>query len=154
MNTLLAVEGILVPCCSKTNITYTFPIHAESDRLDIYFSYRPKILEDLELSKELIVEGIEKFGGRAKGSYLDDWKSFLPLNNLLTISVDDYEKFRGSAHRHNPEQHHFIKKDDASSGFIPGPIGKGQWRVTISIHAVVTNQCKYTLKVCEGNNDD
>lgn len=154
MKTLLAVEGKLTPCCSKTNITYSFALPYDTERLDIFFSYSPKILDDLEKARELIAECIELGGDKYKETDLNKWKSILHLKNLLTVSIDDSKGFRGSAHRHNPMQHHFITAEAATEGFISGPVEKGLWRVTISVHAVITESCSYKLEVCEGSNDD
>lgn len=149
MRTLILAEGELSPSCSKTHISYCFNIKKEISKLDISFSYEPKILEDLKKSKKLIIEGIYNFVECDQQKTISQWESFLPVQNLLTISVDDSEKFRGCVHRQSSEQHLFITSKSASPGLILGDISLGIWRVTISVHAVVTDICKYNLHILE-----
>lgn len=147
MTTLVLTEGLLTPSCSKSHITYSFNVPKESSRLDIHFSYDPKKLDHREKSKELICEGICNFVDCGQERYINEWESFLPVQNLLTLSVDDGREFRGCVHRQSPEQHLYIAGDSASPGLIPGTIPPGQWKVTISVHAVVTDVCRYKLHV-------
>jgi hypothetical protein len=151
METLILAEGSLTPVCSKTHITYTFNLQKEAKRLNIDFSYAPKILEDRPKAKELICEGINEYILEdQRDGFMRNWDSFLPVQNLLTISIDYYDEFRGCAHRHPNEQHIYIAENDATPGFIAGKIAPGQWKVTISAHAVVTDICRYKLHIWEG----
>lgn len=149
-STLIFAEGKLTLSCSKSHIRYTFTLPDEISRLNIDFSYQPKKLLDEERSKTLIQEGMRKFCENPDVKEPDGWKSYMPLYNLLTVSIDDPKGFRGSAHRHTPVQHLFISEDRASPGFVQGGLPKGQWSVTISVHAVVTEECCYKLHVWEG----
>ena len=74
-------------------------------------------------------------------------RSFLPLVNLVTLSVDAPDGYRGCAHRHDPVQTHVLRAEDSSPGFDDGAILAGSWRVVINVHAVVTSPCTYHLKV-------
>jgi len=149
--TLIFTEGKLTPSCSKSHIRYTFFLPEKSSRLNIDFEYEPKKLFDEERSKILIQEGLRKFCEIPDENVLNSWRSHMPLSNLLTISVDDPKGFRGSVHRHPPVQHLFISEDEASPGLIQGSLRAGQWSVTISVHAVVTEECFYKLHVWEGD---
>jgi len=149
MNTILLAEGKLTPSCSKCHITYAFELNNDSSRLDIYFSYEPKVLDNIQKSKELICQGIVKFC-EGKHEELEQWEKYLPIKNLLTISIDDRDTFRGCAHNQLEHQHLFITKNNASNGLIPGNIAVGQWKVTISVHAAVTEICNYKLHITEG----
>lgn len=150
MDTLIFAEGVLTPSCSKSHISYSFHLKKESDRLQIEFSYEPKKLSDREKSKALILEGIQNYVDFDQERIAKEWETYLPVQNLLTISVDDSIEFRGCAHRQSDSQQLFLEKNHASPGLIPGRIIPGQWRITISIHAVVTDNCKYRLHVLEG----
>ncbi|CAM4285634.1 hypothetical protein [Paenibacillus tarimensis] len=151
MNELLTIEGTLTPLSSKTHITYQFHIDEPPARLAIEFQYSPKVLEDSEISRPLIMEAIGKYvDPSAADLQKQQWERFTPLQNLLTLSVDDPEGFRGSAHRHPPEQRHTLAVGSASPGFIPGVLPAGIWRITISVHCVVTPACTYRLSVYKG----
>lgn len=151
MDDLLIVEGTLTPLSSKTHITYQFHIDEPPACLDIDFEYSPKVLEDQEASRLYIVEAIDKYVEPSVSELQKNhWERFVPLQNLLTLSIDDPESFRGSAHRHPPKQHHFVAESQASPGFIAGPLPAGVWKITISVHCVVTAACHYRLALKKG----
>lgn len=149
MKTLILAEGKVTPCCSKSHITYSFNLEKEADRLSIDFSYEPKKLLDREKAKELICEGICKFSVGDTEKELENWEAHFPIQNLLTVSIDDSAGFRGCAHRQSPEQKFFITEDTASPGFVPGRLERGIWRVTLNLHAILTDYCQYRLHVWE-----
>lgn len=152
MRTLILAEGDLNPLCSRIHIPYIFSLPKGGTQLHIDFGYDPKILEDRERSKELIIGSLISYidTDSERSRLIEEWERFLPLRNLLTVSIDDCQGFRGCAHRHSPKQHLTISQEKASPGFIPGPLTAGQWKATISVHAVVTGKCHYKLHVWEG----
>lgn len=138
----------VTPACSKSHITYRFFLTSAGGRLGIKFAYRPKQLEDLEKAKALIDRSIELYyetetQEQAKARF----ESYLPLNNLITVSVDGPNGHRGAAHRHDPEQFLYLSPNEASPGLVCGDIMKGMWEVTLSLHAVVTGYCEYSLQI-------
>lgn len=150
MKTLLDVKGQISPDCSKSHISYSFIVPQPLCRLDIYFSYTPKLLENQSLSKQFIQDSVSKYIEKGhQQSYSEKWEMYLPLKNLITISVDDSIGYRGAAHRHDSKQELYISENKASPGLVPGNLRPGQWRVTLSLHAIVTDQCKYKLRVYE-----
>ncbi|HVJ48478.1 hypothetical protein [Desulfitobacterium sp.] len=152
MEPLLQAEGIVNPNCSKTHIQYTFYLPKPSNKINIQFNYEPKEMEDLHAAKEIILKELGQFILEdEREEYSDHWERFLPLKNLLTLSIDDASGFRGCAHRHDPAQQLMIGECEASLGFLPGVIPAGLVRITLSLHAVVTNTCHYALKVWEGD---
>ncbi|WP_435171854.1 hypothetical protein [Paenibacillus glycanilyticus] len=145
---VLEAEGQVTPVCSKTHIAYSFHLDRQGGKLWIGFSYEPKNLEDREQAHPLIAAGINKYTEQAQcARLLEKWESFLPLKNLITISVDDPKRHRGAGHRHNPEQLLLIAGEDASPGFVSGELSEGLWRVTLSLHEIVTDHCRYRLRI-------
>lgn len=154
---IIAVEGRLTPLSSKTHITYQFHVERALSSLELDFRYAPKPFLDKEASKPLILEAIESYSDPAWTElYKKQWENYYPLQNLLTLSLDSPAGFRGSAHRHAPEQRHLICRDvsKTSPGFIAGDVPFGVWKVTISVHCVVTPDCRYELLVREGGSAD
>lgn len=151
MKDLLVVEGKLTPLSSKTHIAYQLYIPEAVESLHIDFSYSPKTLDDKDVSRVLIEDAIDRYVRPSQKSvYMEQWEKFVPLKNLLTLSVDDPQGFRGSAHRHPNDQHHVLSPRESSPGFLAGPIHEGVWRVTISVHCVITPECRYQLSIREG----
>ncbi|MNC16287.1 hypothetical protein D3C76_151100 [compost metagenome] len=145
---IVDVLGKVTPACSKSHISYRFFLTSTGGRLGIQFSYGPKQLEDLEKAKALIERSIYLyFEDEAIGQAKAHWKSYLPLNNLITVSVDGPDGHRGAAHRHDPEQFLYLSQNEASPGLVCGDIVEGVWEVTLSLHAVVTDSCEYSLQI-------
>ncbi|WP_219835596.1 hypothetical protein [Paenibacillus sp. R14(2021)] len=145
---LLEAEGQIQPVCAKTHITYSFHLAESGGKLWIEFAYEPKNLEDRELAKTLIAAGIGSYTEDSqRDRLLANWESFLPLKNLITVSVDDPERHRGAGHRHDPEQLLFIGEGEASPGFVSDRLNEGLWRATLSLHAIVTPSCRYRLRI-------
>lgn len=133
---ILEKEVRLTPENQKTNITFPFTLDCSAEKLLITYSYSPKILDDREKSIRLIERWTK-----------DDTEKYLPLKNLVTLSLDSPDGFRGSAHRHAPEQKHIISESFSSNGFLKTKIKKGDWRISLNVHAVVTEYCDCKLKI-------
>jgi hypothetical protein len=145
---LIDVKGQVTPVSSRSHITYCFDLRQPAGKLNIRFMYHPKRLEDLERSKELILASLGKYS-LAENSELDKvkWGNYMPLTNLITLSVDDPKGHRGAGHRHDQEQLIHLSEYQASPGFVSGPMIQGMWKVTLSLHGIVTELCSYELQI-------
>ena len=134
----------------KTNISFPFDVSEGAELLKITFSYSPKILEDDERANMLIENNIKKDAGEFANEYTC-WDEYKPLKNLITVSVDDPDTYRGCAHRQDKDQIHIIREDFASRGFHKGEIQAGQWKVVLNLHGIVTESVNCRLKVEAGD---
>lgn len=114
MKVIYQGEGTINPTCSKSHITYSFFIDKEYDLLKVAFEYNPKQLKDEELSKDLILNCIDKYGYEK----FDNWKSMLPLLNHITLSIDDPDTCRGATHRHFSQIELTLSQTKSSLGMI------------------------------------
>lgn len=153
MKNLEEKEIILTPENEKTNIKLPFTVEEDSDRLIITYSYSPKELSDGARAKALIEENLLRDTHGDRELY-PDYKEYLPLKNLVTLSLDSPEKYMGAAHRQDREQRHIISEDFSSVGFLKGKIVKGQWTLYLNVHAVVTENCLCKIKIEAGGKDD
>lgn len=153
MKEVLFRELTLTPENEKTNVPLNFTVDEGAEKLRITYSYYPKHLNDGERAKALIEENLRKDTHGDRELY-PDYKVYLPLNNLVTLSLDDPLSYRGAAHRQANEQLHEITKESAGVGFIKGDIIKGQWTLTLNVHALVTEECHFCVKVETGGADD
>lgn len=147
---LLEKEFAVFPENEKTNISFPFAVPEGADSLKFTFSYSPKVLCDDERAKWLIENNIKKDAGEFADEY-PCWQEFLPLKNLITLSVDDAEGYRGCAHRQAEYMEHIISEDFASPGFNKGKIKEGQWKAVLNIHGIVTEKTDCKLKVEAGD---
>ena len=146
MITLLEKQIKLTPANEKTNIIVPFEVNGAFRKLFIGYSYSPKLLTDRERAQILIEENLIR-DADDDAQYYTDREKFMPLKNLITLSLDSPEGYRGAAHRQDDEQHHEIGPDSASPGFIRGSIGKGGWRLVLNVHAVVTDEVNCRIKI-------
>ena len=141
---LLEVEGEIGREASRSHLAFPFELREGVGRLELEFSFAPAFLEDGPSAKRLAAEACLRFGlppGAEEG------RSRERIRNLLTVSLDDPAGFRGCAHRHRPSQAIFLSATEATPGFLPGPLGAGRWRATISVHLVASPSCAYRLRV-------
>ena len=138
----------VTPEHSRSHIRFPFRLPREASKLHIHFAYGPKALEDREASRRLMEECISKYIEPERQPIVrGSMERYYPLTNLMTLSVDDPEAYRGACHRHDPEQRLFLSGEEASPGLAKGPLPAGLWTVTISVHSIVTERCEYRLQV-------
>jgi len=136
---LYRAEGTLFPQASRSHLEFRLFLEKDHRALEIHFAYEPKLLEDPGTIAVLAAEGRQRFG-------LAEAPDPPFLQNLLTLSFDDAAGFRGAAHRHPPDQT-LTLGDESSPGLSPGPVPRGIFRITLSVHAVITVACTYRLTV-------
>ena len=153
MEALIDKKIILTPADEKTNILVPFTVTKDYEKLVIDYTYSPKELGDCPKAMELIEENLRKDTGEDRPLY-PDYKEFLPLKNLVTLSLDGPEGYIGAAHRQDDVQHHIISHDFSSRGFQKSEIRKGEWLVYLNVHALVTDECECILKIQGGNGDE
>lgn len=145
---LKKTEIHLCPSDEKSTRLIPFTVPEGVSRLFIMYSYSPKILKDKAKSFELIKENLIRDAGDDWTQY-KDYEEFLPLKNLVTLSLRSPDGFRGSAHRQADNQYHEIGENFVSPGFIKGKITAGQWNLCLDVHALVTDSCTCNI-IIEG----
>ncbi len=140
---ILLVKGTLFESSNKTHISYSFYIENISH---LYFKldFNPKTLEDKQKAKTMIYDCLLKYSNLAEE---ETWEKYFPLKNLLTLSVDDPKNFRGAAHRQPTDEALLIAYENSSAGFLDGEMINGYWKITISVHSIVTDSCDYELQI-------
>ncbi|QWU16913.1 hypothetical protein SAMN04487895_110175 [Paenibacillus sophorae] len=148
MMMLLNVTGQLAPSDSKHHITYEFRLDKPATAIRLRFAYWPKLLKDEGQAMDLIMKSIDTYiAPEHQSPVREGWRRYLPLKNLITLSMDDPNGYRGSCHRHDAEQNLFLSEQEASEGLLAGKLDLGQWNVTVSAHAVITDRCSYELSI-------
>lgn len=153
MKTLLEKEIILTSENEKTNILLPFTVQEDREKLKITYSYSPKELGDCERARELIEKNLlnDTHGDR---ELYPEYREYLPLKNLVTLSLNSPYGYMGAAHRQDKEQCHIISESFASAGFLKGKIIKGQWTLYLNVHALVTEKCTCRVKIEVGGEGD
>lgn len=151
MYCVLQKQVILSKKDEKNNVPAEFILEDDASFLKITYDYSPKELDEEESSKEQIIACLERDG---MSNVSSEWRQYLPIVNLVTLSLDDPFTYRGCAHRHASSQEHIISEKYASPGFVKGKVLKGKWLIQLNVHAVVTQQCVCNIKVEAGGEAD
>ncbi len=144
----------LRPEDSKTNISVDFQLDRNFAGLKISCSYQPKNIEDVELAEALINEALEKYVPSQHREKWGGWERYLPLTNLVTLSLDYEGSYLGCAHRHSNEQVHYISELFSSPGFIKSKAAKGRWQAVINVHSVSSPTVPYSISIFGLEKDD
>ncbi|VYU34220.1 hypothetical protein [Clostridium tertium] len=154
MNVIFQQENTLTKENLNCHTYHNLNLAKEYNKLQVIFEYGPKYIEDHKREKEIIVDTINKYTeGEDRIRELKSWEKYKGIKNNITISIDDSNGFRGMAHRRDQVQKHILSKDEASPGFIKGVIPKGEFIMTVSVHALVTEECKYKITVVDLEDD-
>ena len=121
MSLIFEETKTLTPNDTKTNVPLQFYVAEELEKMKIEFSYSPKNLDDEEKAHKYIDDGFEKYAPEPYRKGYKPWYEYLPVKNLLTVSLDSPDGYIGCAHR--------------------------QDRITINVHALVTDECTFDIKV-------
>lgn len=144
---IFETKGRITLANNKTNLIHRFDVPQGIKKLTIAYSYSPKTLEDRERAIQEIKDCIKKYDEVILGRPAD----YLPIKNLVTLSVDENGKYRGAAHRQANEQSHIISENYASPGFSKGAIEAGEWDIMLNVHSVSCD-VDYQI-VVEGENE-
>lgn len=137
---LFEKAGVITPKQDKTNLFFDFDVPDGIEKLIIDYNYSPKTVEDKQTAIKLIKEKMKQYN--ADGTAED----YLPIKNLITLSLNDEKGCRGAAHRQADIQHHEISKDFADFGFIKGEIKSGKWKFSLNVHCCACN-VNYKIKI-------
>ncbi|MCH5321645.1 MAG: hypothetical protein J1E36_07755 [Eubacterium sp.] len=139
---IFSTRGRITTDNNKTNLIHKFDVPKGLTALRIKYSYSPKILQDRERAVSIIKECFDKYGEELIGRPAD----YLPVKNLITLSVDGCGVYRGAAHRQDDIQEHIISAGFTSPGFIKGTIDEGEWDIVLNVHSVSCD-VEYTIEV-------
>ncbi len=145
MDILLSRELHLTPSDHETLICLEFRTEKSYKALRIFTDYHDaKFLGDMEQARRAIQRGIRKY---LKDTDPSQWERFLPVVNLVTLSLECEGVFVGSAHRHHPKQSLMISEEMSSPGFERHKISRGNWRAVVCVNALVSDLVRYRLMI-------
>lgn len=129
---IFSTKGKITTANDKTNLMHRFDVPDNIDKLIIRYSYSPKTLENREKAVSIIRDCFDKYDETLTGKPAD----YLPIKNLVTLSVDENGKYRGAAHRQADEQEHIFSEAYSSPGFMKGKPQAGEWDIMLNVHCV------------------
>ena len=129
---IFSTKGKITVDNDKTNLIHRFDVPSGVKVMTVKYSYSPKTLENREKAVSIVKDCFEKYDETLIGKPAE----YLPVKNLVTISIDENGNYRGAAHRQANEQTHILSEEKASPGFIKGKINEGEWDIVLNVHSV------------------
>lgn len=146
MKTVLEGQYVLTRKDQSTHYGIPFTVPADAEKMYIKVAYSPKYNYDEEYGLDLIEKSMMRQIGEpvmTKG----EMRAHLPLDNHLSFSLDSPGGAVGTAHRGNDEQSFTISKESANGGFSPCRIIAGEWKFTVSVTCIVTDEIAVSLRI-------
>ena len=135
---ILDTNGKITTNQNKTNIAIPFFVDSNTEKIIIDYFYSPKTVEDGEA---LVTQCLSEYQVES-----DNIDRFLPVKNLVTLSFDDPDGYRGACHRQANQQQIIIANSDSTYGIINRPTISGNWQIMLNVHYVGC-EVEYKLKV-------
>ena len=141
------------PCDSQTDESFCFCVPDNIQQIRIRFEFSPGKEEDPAPCLPPIQEALNRY----YDSYPREMQpmnedSFMPIKNLITISLDKDGVYLGNAHRWAPQQEHLISAQKASLGFVSPEEMAGKWHGMLHLHEILSETCTGHL-IVEGESD-
>lgn len=115
----------------QAHLVYKVYVPKNVCEIEVQFHYDPIVESEEEMiRKALAREGLSEYVIQENTT----------VNNLLTVSINDPQNFRGARHVSSKNQIIQIGNQKASVGFIAGTINEGVWEFTISCHGVFSEK--------------
>lgn len=139
MSTILFQQNFqLTHHAHQSHIVYRVHVPKGTQNLYIHFNYDPL----LETNKTSMRRSLDK-----EGLYQDQEDDYEGFRNLLTLSVNDPEVFRGAHHYFDVDQEIVIGQEQASLGFVSGKLPSGMWEIVLSSHGIFSDVVHGSIRV-------
>ena len=143
---VFSVKTVVTRDDLRKHLKYPFRLDGDAEKLTVKYSYSPKKYEGAD-SYALARAAFEEAYPEGVEPSREDIEAELPLNNHLTLSLEREGALVGTAHRHEPVAEYHVSASDASPGFSPTAVEKGEWAVVLSAHAVLGEKLTATIEV-------
>ncbi|MFQ6065960.1 MAG: CehA/McbA family metallohydrolase [bacterium] len=146
-------EGRLKKENEKTTYSFVFEVGEGIGEIQLDFDYFPRVLKDRSRNYQKIKEAVEEYAKEAtvprqRTSILNYFlKEAYPLRNLLNLCLYGPKRRFLGRWDWNSERPVRISSAYSSPGFTRGKIISGSWMGEIEVHAIVTEECRYRLKI-------
>lgn len=135
------------PAHSASDVPFAFSCPASVQELHISFTYAPG-----DETNAACVRQVEDAITRYYDRYPRELEpmtvqQYLPVKNLITLSLEKDGVYLGNGHRWDTAQDHVISTDYASFGFSSPQDMQGQWRGMLHLHEIISPTCTGTLRV-------
>lgn len=143
MTIILAQEIILSTVDNQKNSVIPFHLERGYQRLIIEFSYGPQLVEE-EVALLAIQKALPLFFKEPSKVECDQ---FMPLVNLITLSLSHNQKYIGCRHNKQNQQRILISEKGSSLGYLAEKVTAGDWEIQLNNHCVLSQEVRVSLVV-------
>lgn len=145
---LLQHTQILTPSDTATDIPFVFTVPDQARVVMIRLTFDPPHESRHTVCHLPVMQAINEYyvGDRSAFSE-DEWVNYLPIKNLITLSLDHGARYLGNAHRWDSDQAHIFTETQTPRGFLKPELLQGRWSGMLHIHEVISPQCRVVLEV-------
>lgn len=145
MITLLSLQTEITREQCFKHVEFPFFTDKDYSKLIINYIYLPKDYDGKD-AYDRAVQAFKEAYGESEID-LEEVKGELPLKNHVTLSLSCGNNWIGTAHRHANNMVVEVGEHTATEGFHKTPIIKGEYSVTLSIHALLSKKVSVSLEV-------
>ena len=130
------------PRDSQTDQPFHFCVPETIGQIRILFEFSPGKEVNPDICLSPVHEAMLRYYGKypRKAQPMKEEK-FLPVKNLITLSLDKDGVYLGNAHRWATRQEHVVSTREASLGFVPPRSMEGEWQGMLHLHEVLSERC-------------
>ncbi len=136
----------------QTHIKVPFVVAEAYEYIMIQFSYGPQIVYTEEAKPYLEQAVLRYFTPEEQTE--GNWQNFLPLVNLLTLSVSQEGHYLGCYHHKAATQEIYLSAKTSSLGFERVSPTPGFWELQISLHCMLSRKGFAEICVIGGQQDE
>lgn len=128
---------------NQTHIKLPFTLTKEYTQLVIQFTYSPQVVAQQQ-ARQVTLEAIGSYFPAGEQPRISD---FLPLVNLLTLSLNYQERYLGCHHNKQPNQEIVISPEKSSFGFLTQRVLPGAWEIQLNAHCIQSHDVQAAVVV-------
>lgn len=116
----------------QTHIKIPFLVTKTYTQLQIQFDYEPQVVAE-NLASQAILAALATYFPVGEQPPV---RTFLPLFNLLTLSLSYQNMYLGCYHHKQAHQLITISHEVSSFGFLAQPVLPGEWEIQLNAHCI------------------
>lgn len=135
------------------DVPFAFTCTPDMTAVVVKFSFSPGKEYKEEICRPQVESALTRYYDRyPRNMQPMSAEQFMPVKNLITVSLTREGVYIGNAHRWATEQEHVLTPEHASPGFVPPEKIEGSWTGMLHLHEVLSECCTGHLRI-EGRTD-
>jgi hypothetical protein len=130
----------------QTNVKLPFVVENPASKLIVNFQYTPKHAEDQQAYSK-VEQALSKYVPQEEQKKWGTVTRYLPLENLVTISLSYEDEYIGAHHNKATTQEAIISPAFSSKGFLKKAIEPGCWELQLNVHCVASRKIEVSVAI-------